>query len=169
MIRKAIESDIDEIEKSYIELLRYEKKYRSNFNWILDVYLTRKVAVNSFNESTLYVLDDNDEVCASMILNQIQLEEYNVINWKYSADSEEVLVIHTLCVPPSKAGKGYGKMMICHAIEKAKEMKCKSIRLDTFDGNKVAANLYRGLGFYIQERLRYCYRELFENSKYFLK
>lgn len=147
MIRLAMESDIDKIERSYVELLIHENKYGSNSNWELDVYPTRKVAVDSFSEGTLYVFDDNNEVCASMILNKIQPEEYKVISWKYLVESKEVLVIHTLCVPPSKAGNGYGKMMILYAIKKAKEMKCKSIRLDTFAGNKPAANLYTGLGF----------------------
>ncbi|AVK49345.1 hypothetical protein AXY43_15805 [Clostridium sp. MF28] len=147
MIRLALESDIDKIEQSYVELLTHENKYGSNSNWVLDVYPTRKVAIDSLSEGTLYVLDDNNQVCVSMILNQIQPDEYKVISWKYPAELNEVLVIHTLCVPPSKAGNGYGKKMILYAIEKAKEMKCKSIRLDTFAGNKPAANLYTGLGF----------------------
>lgn len=109
MIRKAKLSDIDEIEQSYIELLKYEEEHGSNSNWKLNVYPTREVAVNGFNNDTLYVLIDNDEVCASMILNNVQPDYYKKIKWKYPAASEEVLVIHTLCIPPSKAGHGYGK------------------------------------------------------------
>ena len=102
MIRKAVKSDIDKVEKSYIELLKYEEEHGSSSNWKLNVYPTRKVAENSFSKGTLYVLEENDEVCASMILNHVQPEDYMKIKWKYYAESEEVLVIHTLCIPPSK-------------------------------------------------------------------
>ena len=147
VIREASKFDIDAVEQGYIELLTYEKKYGSNSNWVLGLYPTRAVAEKSCLERTLYVLLEDDEVCASMILNQFQPEEYKKIEWIYPANSQEVLVIHTLCITPARSRKGFGKEMVNFAIVKAKQMGCKAIRLDTWAENKPAITLYNKLGF----------------------
>lgn len=147
MIRIATENDIDAVEKSYVELLTYEKETGSSSNWVLGVYPTRAIAEESYKKGTLYVLIDHGLLCASMILNQVQPGDYRNIDWAYPALENEILVVHTLCVPPSQAGKGYGKTMMQYAMKKAREWHCKAVRLDTFAGNTPAAGLYRTLGF----------------------
>ena len=79
-------------------------------------------------------------------MNQVQSEEYYGIAWEYPAGDDEVLVLHTLCIPPSKAGHGYGTRMVRYAIEEARRMKCRAMRRDTDAGNKPAASLYTKLG-----------------------
>lgn len=147
MIRKAIIEDIDQIENSYTELLTYEQEHGTNSNWILGVYPTRNVAEKAFEEDTLYVLEENGKICASMILNQNQPEEYAGMDWMYKADPKEVLVLHTLCIPPSAAGRGYGSQMVKYTLDFAKKMGMKAVRLDTWVGNKPAASLYTKMGF----------------------
>ena len=147
MIRKATKNDLDWIEASYTELLIREATRGSHTNWQLGVYPTRETAQKSLDEQTLYVLEEEDGLCGSMILNQTQPEVYDQISWSFLAEPEEVLLIHTLCIPPSKAGRGFGKAMVCFAEEEAREMGCKAIRLDTYIGNKPAASLYRSLGY----------------------
>ena len=147
MIRQAVKTDIDAVENSYTELLTYEKEHGGSSNWVLGVYPTREVAERSYGEGTLYVLEEGAEICASMILNQYQSDDYREMEWMYPADDSEVLVIHTLCIPPSKAGRGYGKKMVQYAIEHARKMNCTAIRLDTWAGNEPAAALYQKFGF----------------------
>lgn len=147
MIRKATKEDINAVAQSYRELLLYEKEHGGHSNWVLDVYPTITVAEKSHAEGTLYVLEEDGEICASMILNQFQPDGYTQIQWKYPASANEVLVIHTLCIPPSKAGKGIGKKMVDYALEKAKAMECKAMRLDTHAENEPAASLYKKFGF----------------------
>ena len=103
MIRKATEHDIDAVEQGYTELLTHEKDNGSSSNWVLGVYPTRSVAEGSCAAGTLYVMEEEDGICASMILNQVQSEEYYGIAWEYPAGDDEVLVLHTLCIPPSKS------------------------------------------------------------------
>ncbi len=153
MIRVATKNDIDAIERGYIELLNYEKEMGGYSNWVMGVYPTRATAEKAFNEDTLYVLEENGEICASVILNQNQPEDYVKINWKFQVNNNEVLVVHTLCVPPSKSGKGYGKAMVKFAMEKAKNMGFRVIRLDTFTNNEPAKKLYTGLGCIISGEL----------------
>lgn len=147
VIRRAVEKDIDAVESHYTELLTFEKEHGSHTNWQLGVYPTRRVAQNGVENGTLYVMEENGELCASMLLNQVQLESYASIPWLYEAEPDKVLVIHTLCVPPSHAGKGAGTRMVQFALEEAARRGCKVMRLDTWENNEPAANMYRRLGF----------------------
>lgn len=147
MIRKATLQDINQVEKSYIELLLHEKEHGAYTVWQLGVYPTRETAEKSYAEGTLYVMEQDGEICASMIGNQVQPKEYSGIKWKYQAQPDEIFVIHLLCVRPSKAGRGIGKAMVQFAIEEGKRLNCKAVRLDTGAQNKPAASLYQKLGF----------------------
>lgn len=147
MIRRAEERDIDGVERSYFELLDHEKQHGGFSNWVAGVYPTRSVAEKSCQQGTLYVLWEDGGLCASMILDHRQPEQYAEVDWLYPAAGEELLVLHTLCVPPSKAGQGYGREMVRWAVEQARERGCKAMRLDTWSGNAPAAALYRGFGF----------------------
>jgi ribosomal protein S18 acetylase RimI-like enzyme len=60
-----------------------------------------------------------------------------------------VLVVHTLCVPPSKTGRGYAKQLLAFAKELALEMGCKVIRMDTHVANVPAQGLYKKMGYSI--------------------
>ena len=73
MIRKATEHDIDAVEQGYTELLTNEKENGSSSNWVLGVYPTRSVAEASCAAGTLYVMEEEDGICASMILNQVPI------------------------------------------------------------------------------------------------
>lgn len=147
MIRRAVESDVDAVERHYAELFAYEKEHGSSTNWKEGVYPTRKVAERGVADKALYVLEEEGEVRASMLLNHVQLDMYDAVAWRYPAAPEKVLVIHTLCVPPSQAGKGAGTRMVRFAMEEAARRGCEVIRLDTWEHNGPAANLYRRLGF----------------------
>lgn len=149
MIREALSADIKSVENIYNELLKYESEHGAFTAWQSGVYPTGKTAENALSAGSLYVLDDSDEICASIILNQIQPEEYVKIKWNYIAKADEVLVVHLLCVPPSKSGLGYGTKMMEFAVQKGRHMNCKVIRLDTGLQNKPAIALYRKLGFEI--------------------
>ncbi len=147
IIRKATRDDIQAVADTYTELLEHEQNTVSYTNWKMGLYPTRLTAENTVANDTLYVLEDDGAVCASMILNHIQPCEHEKITWKYEANDEETLTVHTLCVPPSKAGKGYGKAMMKFACDFARETGCKVVRLDTYIGNLPAQAMYRKLGF----------------------
>lgn len=82
-----------------------------------------------------------------MILNQTVPEEYKNIQWKCQALPSEILVLHLLCVRPSKAGQGIGKEMVSYAVEECKHRKCNLLRLDTGKQNIPAVSLYKKLVF----------------------
>lgn len=112
MIRKAKAADIKAIADTYIALLTYEQQHTSSSNWKLDVYPTIAVPEAKVPTGTMYVLEENGEICASMVLNHDQAEEYAKVKWQYPGEGENILVIHTLCIPPQKAGHGYGRILL---------------------------------------------------------
>ncbi len=147
-IRKAEEKDIDSVENIYNEILDNENKTGNVYtNWQKGLYPTRKDALNALNAGTLYVGELDDEVVACVNLNHIQPAEYSKINWSIGAEGKEVLVIHTLCIPPRLAGKSIGRQFVGFAEKLAFELGCKTVRLDTYEGNIPAASLYKKLGY----------------------
>ena len=147
MIRQAEEKDIPAIAQTYTALLTWEKEHGGQSNWVLDVYPTAAVPGEKVPRGEMFVLEEDGEVLASMVLNQEQLPEYAGIPWAYAADPEHVLVIHTLCVPPAKAGRGFGTRMIAFALSHARSMGCTVVRIDTYAHNQRAKALYLKNGF----------------------
>ena len=148
-IRLATEKDIPAIADTYTALLTYEKEKESHSNWKLNVYPTILVPQKKVPAGEMYVLEYDNEICASMVLNQEQAEEYADVDWLYPAEKAQVLVIHTLCIPPDKAGQGYGAKMVCFAMEFARNAACTVIRIDTYAHNEPAKALYLKNGFRI--------------------
>ncbi|MGN0595114.1 MAG: GNAT family N-acetyltransferase [Hominimerdicola sp.] len=147
MIRKALPNELNAVDEIYNEIFLYEKEHGAYTVWKQGVYPTRQTSEKSLSEGTLYVLEQNGEICASMIANQKQPQEYYNVKWKYNSDSDEIFIIHLLCVKPSKSGFGFGKQLVQFAITQAKNLNCKTVRLDTGSQNKPAVALYTKLGF----------------------
>lgn len=146
-IRRAVEDDIEKIVKIYEDFLDYEKANGSLTNWIKGVYPTEKNARAGLERDTLFVGEIDGKIVGSYVLNNIQPEEYNKIPWKWEATDDEVIVIHTLCLDVSLQSKGIGRAFVEYAIEYGRELGCKVMRLDTYEGNKPAARLYEKMNF----------------------
>lgn len=152
MIRQAGIQDIDKIAASYEELLLFEEENGTHSNWKRGVYPVRATAETAVREGALYVLEEKGCVEGSLILNGKQAGEYSAVPWAYEAAAEKVLVGHTLCVPPSAAGKGHGEALMRFAISFGRDYGYKVFRLDTWAHNDRAAALYRKLGFRLAGR-----------------
>lgn len=170
MIRLAAETDISEITNTYTELLQYEKTNGcSHSNWKLNVYPTIDVPKSKVPTGTMYVLEENREICASMVLNHEQAPEYSNVQWRYVAEDKHVLVIHTLCIPPRKSGNGYGRKMVEFAKKYALEHNCHVIRIDTYAHNEPAKNLYQNNGFQIAGYGRILLQGLIDEEQVYLE
>ncbi|NLU24736.1 MAG: GNAT family N-acetyltransferase [Clostridiales bacterium] len=149
MIRPATEADIAPIAETYTQLLTHEAKVGSTSNWQLNVYPTIKVPQEKVAAGEMYVLEADGEIGASMVLNREQAAEFSKIPWAYDAQPDHVLVIHTLCIPPRMARRGYGRAMVDYAKEFAREQGCTVIRIDTYAHNEPAKAMYTRNGFRI--------------------
>lgn len=148
MIRLATAEDIDAIEASYKELLAYEREHGSNTNWD-ENYPTRKVPEMAVPKGQMFVLEEGGQICASMMLNGNPGAGYDEVEWRFPATPDEVLVIHTLVVPPSQARHGYGLKMLDFAKRYGREHGKRVLRIDTWIDNEPAKALYLRNGFAI--------------------
>lgn len=148
MIRLATKEDLNEVECIFHEILDKEAATVSYSNWIKGKYPTKAHAELALNQGTLYVgEEENGRLFGCANLNRIQLDEYVKIPWIYEAEGDEVFVIHMLCIRPDCAGQGRGKEFVAFAEELAREKGCRVVRIDTYEGNTPAANLYQSLGY----------------------
>ena len=107
-IRKAIKSDISAIERIYNIIHDGEEKGITTIGWIRSIYPTRKTAQDALDRDDLFVIEDEDKIVSSAIINHIQYEQYRHAAWKHVATDDEVMVLHTLVVDPNEKSKGYG-------------------------------------------------------------
>ncbi len=148
IIRKAVEGDIDGVERVYNAVLDKEKESGKIYtNWQKGLYPTKNDAIKALEAGTLYVGEIDGLIAACVNLNHIQPAEYSKIKWSVEAEGREVLVIHTLCISPEFAGKKIGEKFVAFTDRLAAELGCKTIRLDTYEGNIPAASLYRKMGY----------------------
>ena len=147
MIRKAVMSDLDQIEQCFVELLEYQQTHTAYTGWRLHVYPTRATAEQALSAGTLYVMEQHGEIVASMIASQNQPAKFRDVDWQYPAQNDEVLVLHLLCVRPSHARQGIGQAMVRHLMQEARSLHYKAVRLDTGEQNTPAQTLYIKQGF----------------------
>jgi ribosomal protein S18 acetylase RimI-like enzyme len=149
MIRKATSNDINLIAQLYDRVIDYQAKNGGYMSWIKNVYPTENTAILALELDTLYVYDSDEIIAGSVILDCIQPDDYNALNWKTSSDTRGAVIVHTLCVDPNYMGMGIATEMLSFAKELAKQLNCSSIRLATNSKNIGAINLYEKNGFTI--------------------
>lgn len=146
-IRKAKAEDLNQVQKIYDDIILYEEQNVKYTAFQFGVYPVRETAEKALESDSLYVCENNNTICASMIFNQLQPDEYKNIDWEYKFSENEIIVIHLLCVGPAYSGKGYGRKMIEFAVDEGIRKNCKAVRLDTGNQNIPAKSLYEKNGF----------------------
>jgi GNAT superfamily N-acetyltransferase len=147
-IRPAGAGDLPGVAAIYEEIFAGEAAAGHSFtNWRRGVYPTLDTARGALDQGWLYVLEEGDGLSAAAILNHVQLPEYRDIPWAFPGEGEAVFVIHTLCVRPSRSGRGLAGAFVAFAEDLARRLGCAVLRLDTYEGNLPAASLYARLGY----------------------
>ena len=147
MFRKASANDIDEITSLYMDVHTEEEAGRMSTGWIRSVYPTRKTVEDMVAADDLFVKEANGKIVAVGRINQVQVDVYANVNWKYEASDEEVMVLHTLAVLPGEQGKGYATEFCEFYEDYSLENGCKYLRIDTNEKNKRARALYKRIGY----------------------
>lgn len=146
-IREATKDDVNSIEKIYESIHDGEEKGLTTIGWIRNIYPTRKTAEDALARKDLFVMEDENNIVAVAIINQLQVDEYKYAAWKHPAKDNEVMVLHGLAVDPCQKSKGYGKAFVAFYENYAKQHHCITLRMDTNVRNKRARNLYQKLGY----------------------
>ena len=146
-IRKATKEDIGRITEIYSEIHSAEEQGFSTTCWIRGVYPVPETAEAALERDDLYVLEAGGEVVGSAIINNQQMEEYRLGDWKYTPRDEEVTVLHTLVISPGVSGRGYGKAFVDYYEKYAVATNSPYLRFDTNEKNTRAREMYKKLGY----------------------
>ncbi len=147
MIRKATNRDIPAVSGIYDRIHDAEAAGRLTTGWLRGVYPTEATARAALEAGDLFVLEDGGRVVAAGRINRIQVPDYALVDWKYPARDDEVMVLHTLTVDPLCAGRGYGRAFLAFYEAYALENGCPVLRIDTNAKNAAARAMYAKHGY----------------------
>ena len=147
IFRKATIEDIDEVAYIFSEIHKAEAAGEFTTGWLKDVYPVRATAEAALERGDLFVMEDEGEIRAAAVINQIQVDVYEGAPWKHDAPAEEVCVLHTLVVLPSLNRKGYGRKFVEFFESYAAENGMSELRIDTNEKNRAARQLYASMGY----------------------
>lgn len=147
MIRLAEEKDLPYVSEIYEELHTAEENGLATIGWIRGIYPTEKTAETAFRNGELFIEEDNGKIVGAAIINRKQVDVYSDGDWIHDAPDDEVMVLHTLVISPSAAGRGYGRRFVEYYETYALENGCRYLRMDTNARNTRARTMYRKLGY----------------------
>ena len=103
-----------------------------------------------------YLLQDGSELIGTVVLNEVQADEWSLVNWLFNEDAS--CVIHGLVIDPIKQGRGYGKRVLKLCEEHAKRQGYTIMRLDVFPENTAAVGLYQKFGYIKRGEVSFDYK-----------
>lgn len=146
-IRKATRTDLNLIVRIYDEIHTAEEEGRCTTGWLRDIYPIRETAEKALERDDLFVLEENESILGTAIINQIQVDVYNSAPWEYAARDDQVCVLHTLVISPQAAGNGYGTAFVRFYEQYAADHRLPELRIDTNARNQTARKMYRQMGY----------------------
>ena len=147
MIRKATDHDIAAITGIYERIHEAEAAGKLSTGWLKGVYPTEATARVALEAGDLFVLEAGRRVVAAARINQIQVPEYALVDWKYPARNDEVMVLHTLTVDPVCFGQGHARRFLDFYEAYALAHGCTVLRIDTNAKNATARKMYARRGY----------------------
>lgn len=145
--RKATKEDLPAVSNIYDAVHTAEECGKITVGWWRDVYPTKDTAQMALQRDDLFVGVANQEIVATAIINQEQLDAYKDGHWHDTVSEKEIMVLHTLVIDPRFAGKGYGKSFVRFYETYALSQGCRYLRMDTQAKNKTARAMYEKLGY----------------------
>lgn len=144
---KATSGHIDAIAAIYGRIIDAQEQGRLTVGWQRGVYPTRQTALDALKRGDLFVCIDGSKTVAAAIINKKQVPAYEDVSWAYTAEPDEVMVLHTLVVDPLCSGRGYGTAFVAFYEGYARQSGCPVLRMDTNEKNAAARRLYARLGY----------------------
>ena len=147
IIKKATINDIPYIVEIYNEICDAQDEGKLSVSWIKGVYPTEDTALAALKRDDLFIIEERGKIVGTGVINQNQMAAYYDADWKYPANDEDVMVLHTLAISTSVGRKGYGSAFVKYYEDYAREKGCYYLRMDTNAINKTARALYKKLGY----------------------
>lgn len=155
--RLARQEEFEIIRDLYWDLIEKTAHLPSFPHWKKGQHPSNEWLISSIEKSQMFVLEENEEIVASVILNHEANESYKLVKWTKEVPNKKVLIVHVLAVSPKHSGKGLGTKMMAYIMDYAKETKMQAIRLDVISNNNAAEHLYKKMGFQFVQTQRLYY------------
>lgn len=146
-VRKAVEADIDDIEKLYDDICDYLAAHKNYPGWKKGIYPVRRDAEKGFMANGLYLAQTREKIIGTIILKHEPENGYQSAKWLTKNDYRYIYVVYTLAVHPDYQMYGVGTQLLMFAEHVAREEQCVSIRLDVVKDNIPAERLYQKCGY----------------------
>ena len=147
-IRKALASDLDAVAAIYDRVHDAQDSGQLTTGWIRGVYPTRATAQAALDRGDLFVALLDGAAAGTAILNQVQVDVYAGVPWRYDVPDSDVMVLHTLVIDPAIRGRGLGRAFLAYYEGFALSHGCCSLRIDTNARNAQARAFYKKLGYW---------------------
>ena len=145
---QAGEQDFLRLQEFYKNLIAKTPDMRQFCPWEYGVYPTDALLREHIDNGDLYYMERNGVILSALVLLPYQEENYAWENpWGAALEDDQVATVHMLGVNPEMLGQGIARRSVEAAIQKAREMGKKAVRLDAFSCNLPAQKLYRSMGF----------------------
>ena len=146
-ITKAAPGQFREVRAFYHSLIDALEGKPYHPMWEKDIYPAPDQLRRAVEGQTLYLGYDGARIAAAMALDHQSNEAYETVSWPERLEPQEYLVIHMLGVHGDFAGRGYARELVGFAVDRARSLGMKAVRLDVLEGNLPAERLYEGFGF----------------------
>jgi len=146
-IRLAQHRELKKVVELYDALNDYLQSNINHPHWKKGQYPSEITATEGFEEKGLYIMELGRVIAGTVILISSQPKQYEKLSWGKRTEAEKTLVVHALAVHPSFLKRGVATQLLDFAQELAKSRKMESLRLDVFEENIPAQNLYTKNGF----------------------
>ena len=115
--------------------------------WIYGLHPTDDMIRDYIHSGVMYTCGQDHEIHCAFALTPSQGSDYHDTCWGLALADDEVAVVHLLCVNPQFQHQGIGHQTMELAMDLARKMGKKAIRLDALASNTPAHRLYESLGF----------------------
>ena len=145
---QAGEQDFLRLQEFYKNLIAKTPGMRQYCPWEYGVYPTDALLREHIANGDLYYMERNGVILSALVLLPYQEENYAWENpWGAALEDDQVATVHMMGVNPGLQGQGIAHRSVEAAIQKAREMGKKAVRLDALSCNLPAQKLYRSMGF----------------------
>ena len=146
--RSAAKADLPKVLDFYHRMIDLMQGSDFDVGWKRNVHPSDDYLAGSIDGNSMIIgVDEDGRVLSALVLDQVKAKGYENIPWTIDASWDEIGVIHVLITDPAYHRRGLARNLLHAAVDHARAMSLKAIRLDTFVSNHQSHCLYKSFGF----------------------
>ena len=144
---QVLPEQFEQLTQFYRDAIDHTPEMERFGRWIYGLHPTDGMILDYIRSASMFTVEDKGELLCAFALTPSQGSDYHDTCWGRALADDEVAVVHLLCVNPRFQHQGIGHQAMELAVDLARKMGKKAIRLDALACNTPAQRLYESLGF----------------------